>query len=186
MNCLDIQRQLTECSSYSQLHRSVQSHVEHCVECQGFYPTKPALRSAFDLWPEIEPDARLLASVRHRVYEQMEKRAWGFLQFDFFPSFSFAAGVAVLLAVLGLPLLWMGANRQPAQAPQFVVVQPDRIQVQTTLVGPFQRKENPLVVTDPLTSLHRAERPPIQPGSVVHVIYPFSTQKQPQRSVVHY
>jgi hypothetical protein len=41
-------------------------------------------------------------------------------------------------------------------------------------------------VTDPLTSLHRADRPQIQPGAVVHVIYPFSTQKQPQRSVVHY
>jgi hypothetical protein len=58
--------------------------------------------------------------------------------------------------------------------------------VQTDLVGPFNSAD-PLVVADSLTSLNRSYRPKIQPGSVVHVIYPFKSEKKTQqRAVVHY
>jgi hypothetical protein len=187
MNCLEIQKKMTESSSFSKLSKSAQNHVEGCDECQDFYSTKPALKSLlFDALPDLEPDPRLLATVRQSVYREMDRPARSFLQWNFWPSLSFASGVAALVAVMALPMLWMDASRPGAAHGQDLLARAERVQVQTSLVGPFGKSENPLVVTDPLTSLNREYRPQIQPGSVVHVIYPVKQQKKAQRAVVHY
>jgi hypothetical protein len=113
MNCRDIQTQLAESTSFSKLTPAVQQHVEHCVECQGFYPTKPLLKDLLEeAWPEIEPDARLLASVRQSLDREMERPAAGAFGRSGSPSIGFAAGVAALFAVLALPLAWMGGQTQ--------------------------------------------------------------------------
>jgi len=187
MNCLEVRRHLNESSSYAKLGRAVQQHVESCVECQGAYPTRSSLKSFFDAMPEVEPDRRLLAAVRQSIDREMDRRAWGL--FDLIPSLSFAGGVAALLAVMALPMLWLGTNEVPARAASVATVaQRESLPVQVQLVGPFTQAANPLVVADPLVSLSRSYEPQIQPGSVVHVIYPFKTEKKPdsQRAVVHY
>ena len=135
-------------------------------------------------WPEIEPDRRLVAAVRLKIEQQMEKPRWGFLGLDF-SSLSFAFGVGVLMLVLGLPLLWMGATRHPARALEPSAQVAERVQVRSELAGPFNTID-PLFVTDSLTSLNRVYRPQIRPGAVVHVIYPFQSQQEPRRAVVHY
>jgi hypothetical protein len=185
MNCLEIQRQMADSSSFSKLSRSVQKHLESCVECQGLYPSRPALRTLLlRAWPEIEPDRRLLAVVRQRIEQEMEKPAWGFLRLDL-SSLSFAFGVAALLAVLALPLLWLGATRQQARSLESAAQVAERVQVRSELAGPFNSGDS-LLVTDSLTSLNRVYRPQIRPGAVVHVIYPFNPQQEPRRAVVHY
>jgi hypothetical protein len=179
---------MNESSSFSKLSRPAQKHVEDCVECQGFYPMKADLKSLlFDALPELDPDPRLLATVRQSVYREMDRPARSFLNWDFWPSLSFASGVAALLAVLALPMLWLAPARQGSVRGADVLARAERAQVQTSLVGPFGNNANSLVVADPLASLHREYRPQIQPGSVVHVIYPVKAQqKKAQRAVVHY
>jgi hypothetical protein len=187
MNCLEIQRQLADSPGYSNLSRSVQKHLDRCTECQGAYPTQPELRGLlFEALPEIEPDPRLLATLRVRMAQEME-RPRGLFQLDFLPSFSFAAGVAVLFAVLVLPLLWIKSPAQQRGSAPATMAQVERLPAQLELAGPFNNAD-PLLVADPLNSLHRAYRPQIQPGSIVHVIYPFQSKEktESQRTVVHY
>jgi hypothetical protein len=187
MNCLEIQNQLTTSSSFSKLSRSVQKHVEACTDCQGAYAAKPTLRALLiEALPEIEPDRRLVAAMRQKMDQEMSKRSWGwgFLSFDL-SSLSFAGGVAALFVVLGLPVLWMGAQQNAAAPQTSTIASAERMPVPSELAGPFSGSD-PLLVSDPLTSLNQAYRPQIRPGAVVHVIYPFKAEKQAQRSVVHY
>jgi hypothetical protein len=186
MNCLEIQRQLADSSSWSRLNRAVRKHLESCAECQGEYPARPALRSLLlSAWPEVEPDPRIVAAVRLRIEQEMDKPTWGFLNLDL-SSLSFAFGVGLLLLLLGLPLLWMGSTRDSARSPQPALQAAERVQVRSALAGPFNSAD-PLFVTDSLTSLSHAARPQqFRPGAVVHVIYPFQPQHKPRKSVVHY
>lgn len=189
MHCLEIQNQIARSSSFSKLSRSVQNHLEHCVECQGFYPTRPALRDLlFQALPEMEPDRRLLAAVRQKVDQAMDKPAWSLFKLDF-SSLSFAMGVAALIAVLGLPLLWMGSkDPYPTRSTQEVASAAQRVQVRSGLTAsPWNSTDASLLVTDSLASLHREYRPQVRSGAVVHVIYPFESKKKKQRpAVVHY
>jgi hypothetical protein len=185
MNCLEIQRQVTDSSSFSKLSGAVQKHLETCGDCQGAYPTRPLLRTLLlRALPEVEPDRRMLAALRLKIDQEMDRPAWAFLRLDF-SSLSFAFGVGMLLLVLGLPLLWIGATRQPARSLEPAVPVAERVQVRSELAGPFTSVD-PLFVADSLTSLNRVYRPQIRPGAVVHVIYPFRPQQEPRRSVVHY
>lgn len=186
MNCLEIQRQLAETFSYSGLSRTAQRHLESCVECQGSYPTKPLIRDLlFDAWPEIEPDRRLIAAVRMRIDQEMDKSAWGFLRFDW-SSVAFAGGVAALFAVLSLPLLWMG-SRATTPRPAGTVVQASiQPHAQSAGLASFDLS-GPAARTSSAPDFQRVVyRPQIRPGAVVHVIYPFSADPKPRRAVVHY
>jgi hypothetical protein len=192
MNCLEIQRQLAESFSYSNLSRNAQRHLESCVECQGAYPTKPVIRDLlFDAWPEIEPDRRLIAMVRQSIDKQMDKSAWGFWRFDW-SSIAFAGGVAALFMVLGLPLLWMG-SRAVATKPTVAVAQASvrpHVQAagfaQAAGLASFDSIETAAAKTSTPDVQSAVYRPQIRPGAVVHVIYPFRADRQPKRAVLHY
>lgn len=186
MNCPEIQSQLAESLSYSKLGRAAQRHLESCVECQGAYPTKPVIRDLlYDAWPEIEPDRRLLAMVRQSIDKEMDKPAWGFWRFDW-SSIAFAGGVAALFMVLGLPLLWM-SSRAVAMKPAVSVAQTSvRPHVQVAGLASFD-SISPASATLSTPGVQSAVyRPQIRPGAVVHVIYPFSADRQPKRAVLHY
>jgi hypothetical protein len=187
MNCPEIQSQLAESLSYSKLGRAAQRHLESCVECQGAYPTKPVIRDLlFDAWPEIEPDRRLIAMVRQSLDKEMDKRAWGFLRFDW-SSVAFAGGVAALFMILGLPLLWMG-SRAVAMKPAVVTMAQVSVRphVQSAGLASFD-SIGPAAATLSTPGVQSAVyRPQIRPGAVVHVIYPFSADRQPKRAVLHY
>ena len=188
MNCPEIQSQLAESLSYSKLGRAAQRHLESCVECQGAYPTKPVIRDLlYDAWPEIEPDRRLLAMVRQSIDKEMDKPAWGFLRFDW-SSVAFAGGVAALFMVLGLPALWMSSRAVAVKPAVSVAQSPVRSHIQTAGLASFDSiGPASAALSAPAPAAQSAVyRPQIRPGAVVHVIYPFSADRQPKRAVLHY
>lgn len=158
--CHEVQQLLSQLPLSEVLQSSswVESHLEFCPDCQGIYPTQSSLKELFQVWPDLEPDLRLLQTVRGNIYREMDRLQDGNSSIRFLPSLLFATGIAALLALLAVPNNWVSLSEPIPQG------QNSRFRTQAGLLN------SPLSPAFRADTVNLSGSPSVLPSSILHVI----------------